>query len=107
MHSGWEAMQKVIANKTLWHYTVFLFAITLHGFPSSLVPRPLIQRVYRLQYNMRNTGSDPCWGWFGSGTETKLTNTDVCLLQCGGSTTRKKPTKGGHLSHVDSISEYH
>jgi len=40
-------MQKVIANKTLWHYTVFLFAITLHGFPSSLVPRPLIQRVYR------------------------------------------------------------
>ena len=35
---------------------------------SSLIPRPLIQRVYRLQY----TESDPHWGWFGSGTETSM-----------------------------------
>jgi len=32
----------------------------------SLIPRPLIQCVYHLQY-----WSDPRWGWFGSGTETK------------------------------------
>jgi len=38
---------------------------------SSLVPRPLIQCVYRLQYNACDTESDPCWGWFGSGTKTK------------------------------------
>ena len=42
---------------------------------SSLVPRPLIQRMYRLQYNarknVRDTESDPRWGWFESGTETK------------------------------------
>jgi len=39
-------------------------------FPFSLIPRPLIQRVYCLQYNARDTESDPRWGWFGSGTET-------------------------------------
>jgi len=39
-------------------------------FIVSLVPRPLIQRMYRLQYNARDTESDPRWGWFGSGTET-------------------------------------
>ena len=42
----------------------------------SLVPRPLIQCVYCLQYNaqknVRDTESDPRWGWFGSGTETTL-----------------------------------
>ena len=38
---------------------------------ASLVPRTLIQRVHRLQYNARNTESNPHWGWFGSGTETK------------------------------------
>jgi len=55
----------------------------------SLVPRSLIQRVYRLQYNARKNGlvdlvhipysdteSDPRWGWFGSGTETKLCYAD-------------------------------
>ena len=49
--------------------TPFTIRITQSGTSTpSLVPRPLIQRVYRLQYN--DTESDPRWGWFGSGTET-------------------------------------
>ena len=49
--------------------------------PHSLVPRPFIQRVYRLQYNT-NTKSDPCWGWLGLGPRLPSsikTNTFGCL----------------------------
>ena len=28
--------------------------------------------VDRFKYHARDTGSDPHWGWFGSGTETRL-----------------------------------
>ena len=43
----------------------------------SLIPRPLIQRVYCLQY----TESDPRWGWFGSGTETSPSwHSGLCIL---------------------------
>ena len=37
---------------------------------SSPVPRPFIQCMYIASSITHDTESVPCWGWFGSGTET-------------------------------------
>ena len=53
-------------------------------YVASLIPRT--HPADSFQYNMHNTESDPCWGWFGSGTKTSMWLTQsVNVLVCDNS----------------------
>ena len=53
----WQLLQDVLTSYIKASYTYFCVANTVSS-------PDLIRRVYHFQYNMRNTESDPRWGWF-------------------------------------------
>ena len=59
-----------ISWASLWFWDLcnlvtFMRSFTVWREPRNIVSSPdLIQRVYHLQYNTRDTESDPRWGWF-------------------------------------------